>query len=175
MKRYRVLLGLLAIALVALWVRGALAEEPKKATPTFIGSAKCKMCHLKEHKTWAATAHATAFTKLKPEEAKKAECIGCHVTGLATGAEPTYKEEGVGCEACHGPGSLYGVKEVMDKAKAKADPEGSKKLWASLGLVTPNEASCKGCHNEKSPTFKGFDFAKASAAIKHWADKPAAK
>ena len=159
----------LAIALTA-----ALAAGEEAAKPTYIGSAKCKMCHITQHKTWTASKHATAFTALKPEEMKKRECVMCHVTGLASKeGELAYAEEGVGCETCHGPGSLYGTKTSMDKKKFQADPEGTRKAWKAAGLVNPTEATCKGCHNEKSPNFKGFDFAKASASIKHWKDKPA--
>jgi hypothetical protein len=38
---------------------------------------------------------------------------------------------------------------------------------ADYGLVMPTEETCKTCHNEKSPTFKGFDFAKYSEMIAH--------
>ena len=31
----------------------------------------------------------------------------------------------------------------------------------------PDEKVCKGCHNEGSPSFKGFDFAAAKAKIAH--------
>jgi len=34
--------------------------------------------------------------------------------------------------------------------------------------VIPDETTCTGCHNSKSPTFKGFDFATAKEKIKHW-------
>jgi hypothetical protein len=167
----RVIAICLAIAVfVALSVSLAAAAEGAK--PTYIGSAKCKMCHISQHKTWAASKHAAAVSVLKPEELKKADCMGCHTVGFdaATGAAA---EEAVGCESCHGPGSIYGVKENMSKEKVKADPEAAKKFWMANGMVKPGEATCKGCHNEKSPTFKGFDFAKASTAIKHWKDKAA--
>lgn len=157
---------------IAIHSLAASAEDAPK--PTYIGSAKCKMCHITQHKAWAASKHAAAFTALKPEEMKKKECVACHVTGFAAkGAEFSFAEEGVGCEHCHGPGSLYGTKTMMEKKKFQADPEGSRKAWRAAGLIDPTEGTCKGCHNEKSPNFKGFDFAKASAAIKHWKDKPA--
>jgi hypothetical protein len=35
------------------------------------------------------------------------------------------------------------------------------------GLVEPNEAVCKKCHNEKSPTFKGFNYKEAVGKINH--------
>jgi hypothetical protein len=38
---------------------------------------------------------------------------------------------------------------------------------ASVGLVMPTEETCVKCHNEKSPSFKGFDFATASKKIAH--------
>ena len=161
---------------IGLTATATFANGQTAAKPTYVGSAKCKMCHMTQHKTWAASKHAAAFTALKPEEAAKKECITCHVTGLSDKAgDLTRVEDAVGCERCHGPGSLYGVKTVMDRKKFTADPAGTRKEWAAAGLVMPNEATCKSCHNEKSPNFKGFDFAKASAAIKHWKDKPAAQ
>lgn len=153
--------------------QGAAADKPAK--PTYIGAAKCKMCHLAQHKVWAASKHAVAFAALKPEEQAKKECATCHAVGVEEKAGAlAMAEQNVGCESCHGPGSQYGNKDVMNKAKFTADPEGMRKMWASMGLVKPTEATCKGCHNEKSPNFKPpFDFAKASTAIKHWKDKPA--
>src|SRR5512145_3258941 len=58
------------------------AQEKPAAKPSYIGSAKCKMCHIAQHKAWAASKHAAAFAALKPDEAKKKECVGCHVVGL---------------------------------------------------------------------------------------------
>jgi hypothetical protein len=34
-------------------------------------------------------------------------------------------------------------------------------------MLTPSEATCKGCHNSESPTFKSFDYASAQATIAH--------
>lgn len=176
--RGRIVLAIVvAFALAAVWAAGLAGAEGTGAAakPAYIGSVKCKMCHLAQHKTWAASKHAAAFAALKPEDTKKKECVSCHVTGLTEEAGAMkWMEEDVGCESCHGPGSLYAVKASMDKKRFEADPEGTRKFWASQGLVKPIEATCKGCHNEKSPNFKGFDFAKASTAIKHWKDKAAA-
>ena len=35
------------------------------------------------------------------------------------------------------------------------------------GMVVPNEKTCTTCHNEESPTFKGFDFATYNEKIAH--------
>ncbi len=115
------------------------------AAPTYIGVNKCKLCHKLQYTSWAATPHAKAFDTLKPADRTKKECIGCHTTAGKTDLP------GVQCEACHGPGSEYKAINVMkDKAKAMA-----------AGLKIPTEKDCVVCHNKKSPTFKGFNFADA--------------
>ncbi len=142
-------LGCLAFALAALSV-----PEASAAKAAYIGNAKCKACHIKAYKAWKKTAHAKAFASLKEAEAKDAKCLECHTTGFGKGGYAVGKDTlliHVGCEACHGPGSLYKATEVMkDKAKAK-----------EAGLVIPDAKFCESCHNKKSPTFKGFNFEKA--------------
>ena len=44
---------------------------------------------------------------------------------------------------------------------AKAKKKYKQADMFAAGLKNPDEALCKTCHNDKSPTFKGFDFAKA--------------
>jgi len=164
-------MGLLLVA--------ALTMPADAAGHKFVGAEKCKMCHNSPGKgaqftKWSESKHAKAFATLATEEAKKAaqakgiadpqkapECLKCHVTGHGSPAEmlgEKYKmEEGVSCEACHGAGGDYMAMAVMkDKAKS-----------VEAGLVEPNEAVCKTCHNPESPTFKEFNFATASAAIAH--------
>ena len=75
--------------------------------------------------------------------------------------------EGVQCEACHGPGSLYKSAKIMSKKKYKTDREAQHKLALEAGLIIPTEETCVGCHNKKSPFFKAFDFAKRKAAGTH--------
>ena len=61
------------------------------------------------------------------------------------------------CEACHGPGGDYWKMDVMkDRTKSVA-----------AGLVIPTEATCTACHNDKGPTFKGFDYAAMLAKVAH--------
>ncbi|NQT63269.1 MAG: hypothetical protein HQ556_09965 [Candidatus Marinimicrobia bacterium] len=164
------------------------------AKPEYIGSKKCKMCHNKEVKgaqysNWEATAHANTFDILLTDAAKKigeklglsttpdqaGECLQCHVTGWgsASGYQLTIDEtnkklvskndalKSVSCEACHGPGSLYKGKKVM-QAITDGTTDG-----ASLGLTYPDEKTCRGCHNEKSPTFKSFNFEERAKKIAH--------
>jgi nitrate/TMAO reductase-like tetraheme cytochrome c subunit len=144
------------LMLLALWIS---APALVSAAPSFAGSKACKMCHLKTHKSWAATPHATAFARLKADEQKKAECIECHVVGLGQEggydpANPDVEKQNVGCESCHGPGSDH---VALMKKDRKAEP----------GMSKPTEATCTGCHNSKSPSFKGFDYKTALAKGVH--------
>jgi hypothetical protein len=63
----------------------------------------------------------------------------------------------VQCERCHGAGADYAKIPVMkDRAKSIAN-----------GLVIPDENTCRGCHNETAPGFKGFNFKEAVKKIAH--------
>jgi len=162
----RVIVILIACALAGIWNLGGLAGETKKKakTPEYVGEKKCKMCHKDEHKSWLETKHAKAFDVLKPEDKKKDSCVVCHVTGFGV-ADTLF--EGVQCEACHGPGSLYKSTKIMSKKKYKENREAQHKLALEAGLVIPDEKTCTGCHNKKSPSFKGFDYKKMKAKGVH--------
>lgn len=134
----------------------------------FVGEKKCKACHMKEYKVWQASDHSKAFDSLKPEEQTKADCLACHNTGHGKAAAAGAALNGVQCESCHGPGSAYKSMKVMSKKAYKENPEAAHKGSVAAGLLVPNEETCKSCHNEKSPTFKGFDYASAMEKIKHW-------
>ncbi len=147
-----------------------------------VGAPKCKTCH--KAKTgdqwakWEGSKHAGAFATLASDAAKKiaAEkgiadaqkdeaCLKCHVTQAFLGrdvvinAKGKYVDaEGVGCEACHGPGSDYKSKKVMKDHDAAV----------AAGLVMEKKAEfCTKCHNEESPTFTAFDFEKMWAEVAH--------
>jgi len=150
----------------------------------YVGVKKCGMCHKKEAegnqlKIWKDSKHAKAYEALKTEKAdkiamekfgKKAieadECLKCHVTGHGLDASRFGKkfkvEDGVQCEACHGPGSDYKSKKIM-KDQDKSVEKGLI-VYADDAAI---EKLCKTCHNDESPTFKEFDFAKMWDKIKH--------
>ena len=125
-----------------------------EAHNSYVGTNNCKMCHKLQYDSWSKTKHASAWAALKPEEQAKPECAECHMVGK-TKTDSLIVD--VGCEACHGPGSAYkNMKTMKDKA-----------LAAAAGLLPVTEATCLRCHNERSPQFKGFDYAKALAAGIH--------
>lgn len=157
-----------------------LAGNSLLAQNKYIGAAKCKMCHNSpakgaQYDNWQASLHSKAFTALSSEAALKyakengiadpttdSKCIKCHST--ATSVDATLldatitKEEGVSCESCHGPGSVYKSMTIM---KVQADA-------IANGLVIPTEETCKKCHTpEGNPFYKTFDYATAVAKIAH--------
>ncbi len=131
----------------------------------YIGASKCKMCHNKadkgaQYKAWLDGPHAKAMESLKGDEAKDPKCLKCHSTAAAVDAgliATLTAAEGVSCESCHGPGSMYKKKTIMlSQEKSLAN-----------GLILPDEKVCKTCHNEESPNYKGFNFKEYSAKIAH--------
>ena len=151
----------LFIALLALFASGTMLAQNFK----YIGAPKCKMCHNKpdkgeQYNKWMEGPHANAMKALSAEEAKDPKCLKCHSTvghidaKLVSGIKA---EEGVSCESCHGAGSMYKGASVMK----------NQKVALTKGLILPTEEVCKTCHNEESPTFKGFDYAEYSAKIAH--------
>lgn len=150
----------------------------------YIGSKKCGMCHKsakqgEQLKIWEGSAHAKAYETLKSAKADEIakgkglgkaveakECLQCHVTGYGKDAKMFAKsysmEDGIQCEACHGPGSEYkSMKTMKDHASAVAAGLTDFKDDAAI------EAYCKTCHNDKSPTAKEFKFKEMWAKIAH--------
>ena len=171
----------LAVTLTAVlvaWPVPVLADDAP--LPEFVGAGGCKICHKKaadgdQYGKWLTTGHAKAFETLgTPKAAEIAaakglegspqeldECLSCHVTAHGVEAErlgKKYKvEEGVGCESCHGAGGVYKKKAIMeDREKSLA-----------AGMIIPTEETCTTCHNDKSPTFAGFDYEKMREKIIH--------
>lgn len=179
------LLALVFLASTVMLITPALSQDkPEKETPhMFVGVAKCKTCHKTEAQgqqfpLWEKSPHAQAYATLATEEAKAAAkakgiedpqkadaCLKCHVTGhgLEAGlfAEGFVKTDGVQCESCHGAGGDY-YKMATMKSITKGEIDG-----ASVGMVNPDKDVCVKCHNEESPTFKGFDYEKMAPKIAH--------
>jgi len=63
----------------------------------------------------------------------------------------------VHCESCHGPGSAFKKKSIMEDIN---------KAMAS-GLIKPTEETCKQCHNKKCSSFQGFKYSEYVKKIDH--------
>lgn len=158
----------------------------------YVGSNKCMMCHgtgkYKELKaTYLASKHAKAFSalsgdpkaiaamaakfkiELKGAADKSDACVRCHVTGFklaggypAADSAKTAAVTNVGCEACHGPGSLHLA------AKTPAD----KKATINRAVT---ENLCTHCHvSEVTPKFDFEAMKKAGVHVAVVAAAPAA-
>ena len=89
----------------------------KGKPPTYVGSNRCTDCHKSAGEVWEKTPHSHAYQTLvdakQPSNRQyDPECIVCHTVGFGyksgfTTAEKTAKLKNVGCESCHGPGSLH--------------------------------------------------------------------
>lgn len=161
-----------ASAACAVLMAAAVFSQTSFAQAKYVGVKPGCACHTKNGvlAKWQSSDHSKAFETLKSDKAKEVgkklgvadpstseKCLSCHVTNGGKGV--TKKEEGVTCEACHGPGSDYKDMKVM-----KNHDEAVKK---GLIMGKGDEKLCKTCHNPKSPTYKPFDYAKKFAAIKH--------
>ncbi len=182
MKRWKSVFMSVAVCMI---VPSALLAQSKFK---YVGANTCKPCHMTTKSgaaftVWQKSSHAKAFATLATPAAleiakkkgiadpqKDAACLKCHDTAAgvaATQLASTFKAgEGVGCEACHGPGSEFKTMQVMkdiDTGKIKGE---------TVGLMKGDEKLCLTCHNSESPNFKGFNFAEYSKKIAHPTPKP---
>lgn len=171
-------LVILMVVLIALAVVVGLFGQ----TATYVGAAKCQMCHKSEkagqqYSIWQASKHSQSLAALSsPQAAANAEalgvkdpandpkCLKCHAPLADKVAE--LKADGVSCEVCHGPGSEYKKLSIM-KDKAEAQKNGLV-LFANADAI---KTWCLTCH--ATAHNKPFDFAAAWDKIKH--AKPAEK
>lgn len=146
----------------------------------FVGNKRCRMCHTQWFESWRETSKANAFESLKPNVGASAKeragldvakdyttdsrCLRCHSVGFgepggyATPAADDKKaerharlREGVGCEACHGPGSDY--IQVMREILLEERPYRRSELVAK-GRRVVGKAVCLSCHNDSAPCMK---------------------
>ena len=170
---------ILSIFLVSLITIDNYSQDKKSFQ--YIGVEKCaKLCHKSEKKgaqysKWQESKHAKAFVSLaspvaekilkeaggegKPQESEK--CLPCHSTGHGKDAADfakTFKvEEGVTCEGCHGPGSVYKSISIMkDREKYLAN-----------GGIVPNKETCLKCHENEVHHVRQFRFEEWYEVIAH--------
>lgn len=172
MRRKLIAMGILLIFVLSL---ASFAGDQ----PEYVGAKKCKSCHKaekngKQFEIWSGKKHAKAYESLKAEgaaEKTKAasvkdpltdeKCLSCHSTayGAKNVAKSFVMEEGVSCEACHGPGSKYRKMKVMKDHDASV----------SAGLTVISDKLCLKCHGETAPGHKEvkFNFTEAKKSIAH--------
>jgi len=137
----------------------------------YVGAGKCKICHKtekqgKQFPLWVERKHSKSFVPLTTEEVKakvpdapeNPECLKCHAPLFEKAAE--FKEEGVICEVCHGPGSVYKKLSIM-KSREEAVKNGLI-LYESAEAI---KKQCLTCHDMAHE--KPFDFEAAWEKVKH--------
>jgi len=135
-----------------------------------VGAQRCAECHRTEARpnayvTWLSSRHSLAYWRLATDWARylasireeyedienpieEQRCLKCHHAG-GQDAEARYaasydKQEGVGCEACHGPGSAYAVAEIMR----------DRERFLEHGGIVPGEQTCRACHRDDRFVFE---------------------
>jgi hypothetical protein len=123
-----------------------------RVAATYVGSRRCVDCHKTAGAIWAKSGHATAFDALVARKADAdPKCVGCHTIGFGSGSG--YRREfgaeklvHVGCESCHGPGSLH-------VRRREGDPTVDF-VYRPLGA-----GDCQKCHyGEFSRPFYWYEF-----------------
>jgi hypothetical protein len=120
-----------------------------KGEPSYVGSTRCGACHADALAWWQKHPHGRAYATLeKVDKQWSLSCVSCHVTGYGkSGGSTVVHNEGltnVGCESCHGPGSLHAADPDADDAKnVRRDA---------------SEALCVECHNAEHSDH--FEYAK---------------
>ena len=154
----------------------------------YIGAAKCKNCHGDQASgdqftAWNASQHATALGTLASEEALRIakergiedpqtseKCVRCHVTAYGLPEDRIKKGfdpgQGVQCESCHGPGDAHMKARFLAAASQKGEVQYTS-VPADEITTSPPLATCLGCHNEESPTYKPFCFKDRWERIQH--------
>ncbi len=118
---------------------------------SYIGVSGCVSCHESSSSgaiwsKWREGPHSSAFNTLLTDQSSQfirtlsdsiTSCLPCHTT---LGSRPVLVgdkqllTEGVGCESCHGPGSLYSASIIMRKPESLSQYGGSPGKLADCGL-----------------------------------------
>jgi hypothetical protein len=150
-------------------------EKPGEAK--YVGSKKCATCHdtgpTDAYEIWKKSPHSHAYETLVKTAKHPAnrqfdgECIVCHTVGFGyqTGfrnEKDTPHLENVGCESCHGPGSLHAA-----NPRNKEWQERMNLAWSSKAKDPPArhqakiEMFCHKCHDGENDVNWGVgDFVK---------------
>jgi hypothetical protein len=158
--------GLLGLVLVVVVITAGEstthAQSGRVVDHDYVGSDRCRSCHVEAHGIWEKSAHARALNVLSPKEQQDPRCLSCHTTVAEDTSAPL---AGVQCEACHGPGRYYSLDYVMRDAE----------LASLLALTEPTEKTCNRCHTDSSPSIHPFAYAEKREAIRHWKNLPSTK
>lgn len=154
LNRFTYMAVLLLLALGG-YVYLEVSRDSPQQGPTYVGVGRCRACHEptsigNQFGAWRSTAHSRAYdtlftlrgqTILNRSGRELGWCLGCHATdGRRSNRNSIISSEGVGCEACHGPGSRYARYDVMV----------STSRFHGAGGATGSLNDCFQCHRSPS-------------------------
>lgn len=130
---------------------------------SYVGNAKCRLCHRDFFIGRKEDAHDHAYENLVAADDKFAEnsrCLTCHTTGYGVkngfqSMRRTPRLANVQCEGCHGPGSVHVSREVKRMPVGGIDNiDGSSKEIAGGFLAGTDNTEilkkmCKSCHTQR--------------------------
>ena len=145
-------LSLTLCMLISLCAAALAADAKQNAVSgaTYVGTAACRQCHEQEHAIFSKhskKAHSKQNVekmRAKLTQSELENCYQCHTTGYGkkggfVSYEATPHLGDVGCETCHGPGSVHA--ESGDTAAITRKP---------------SVDSCLVCHNAER--IQNFNF-----------------
>ena len=155
-----------------------VTKEDEADSPRYAGTRGCARCHSGpmmgyQASKWRMGPHARAHAVLGTpagvamarheglagDPLRSSKCLHCHTTGFGSPKKSFQEgfvvEDGVQCEACHGPGSEYSPEAVMHDRRASRQ----------AGLWEISEETCSRCHG--SAHGRAFNFKEAVKAIAH--------
>ncbi len=145
------------------WARehGEDCPAPPKGQAAFVGNAPCRECHEEAFPVWEQSKHSHGWDTLEAVGKQfHLNCVGCHVTGYEQPGgvcrlDKVAGREDVGCESCHGPGSLHSEDPSADNI-----------------VLNPGRELCVTCHNpENSPHFDYATYLPKVLGPGHGVDK----
>ncbi|MBI4859226.1 MAG: cytochrome c family protein [Candidatus Riflebacteria bacterium] len=154
---------------------------------SYVGPQKCMACHNSpdigdQYGAWSSSKHARAYDVLSSSKAasvaksvgvsdplKDKRCLTCHTTAYDVAAANkggVTPDQGVSCEACHGPGAAYTSVHMRDYKGGLAAG------MVSLRSRADAERVCRRCHGGpnkgiRSPHSKAFKGEKYFVKIAH--------
>lgn len=165
LSRYVRLIIALLFAVLAAGVTLVLAQaQNNRPAAPVQGTPTCISCHTEFATAWQTGMHGQAvtnpqFTAEWTKQGKPGACLVCHTTGYdpATG---TWQEDGVACEACHGPMKAGHPKDPMPVdvspnlcARCHSDARFDWQDWQG-STHYQRGMSCVTCHDPHSASLK---------------------
>jgi predicted CXXCH cytochrome family protein len=163
----------LMVAGVTLVVASAQTPDPLDPVAPVVPQAqqgntesRCGNCHADHQTAWFTGAHGSAssdpvFTNSWNSQGKPGACLVCHVTGYDP-ATATWQQDGVSCEACHGPQVAEHPKEPMPVyrtadlcGRCHSDTRFGWQEW-KVSAHYQRDMTCTVCHDPHTAALKNI-------------------